>query len=104
MKSDKVVMLRPDPAPGARSRLTDEQRRALGILALAPQGYTEATLLEEHGFSVGDIATLIMFGFAKWRPTGGRQKLFVVKITAAVARLSGDNPPMTDGSHSFPAP
>jgi hypothetical protein len=89
VKSDKVVMLRPVWVPGGRGRLSDEQRRALGMLALAPQGYTEATLLEEHGFSVGDIATLIMFGFAKWRPTGGRQKLFVVKITAAGRKIIG---------------
>jgi hypothetical protein len=43
--------------------LTDEQRRALRLLA-RPGGCAEAVLLAE-GFSVGQLAVLVIDGFAK---------------------------------------
>jgi hypothetical protein len=39
-------------------------------------------LPEEHGFSVGQLATLVFVGFAKLRPAG-RPKVFMVKIAIA---------------------
>jgi hypothetical protein len=46
--------------------------------------------LEHHGFAVGVIATLLLSGFAKWRPVGGRGGGFVVKITSAGRKIIGE--------------
>jgi hypothetical protein len=62
-------------------KLNDENRRALGILARHPHGCTEAMLFE-LGFTVDQLGNLVSFGLAKLRPAG-RQKVFLVKITAA---------------------
>jgi hypothetical protein len=62
-------------------RLTDEQRRALRLLARHPHGCAEAKLLEQ-GFTVAQLGHLVFLGFAKIR-AGGRHKVFVVKITEA---------------------
>jgi hypothetical protein len=55
--------------------LTDE--------ADSPHGCTEGALLEEHGFSVGELATLVYRGLAKLRPAGRHKKVFVLRITSA---------------------
>jgi hypothetical protein len=62
-------------------KMTDEQRRALRLLARSPNGCTEAMLLDQ-GFTVVQLGELIFAGFAKIR-AAGRQRVFLVKITAA---------------------
>ena len=69
------------------AKLNDEQRRALSVLERHPDGCAEAVLLAE-GFSVGQLAVLVVDGFAKMRRTatniGGRQKNVVwMEITEA---------------------
>jgi hypothetical protein len=64
-----------------KNSLTDEQRRALRLLARSPNGCTEAALLDQ-GFTVGQLGNLVFGGFAKIR-AAGRQKVFLVKITTA---------------------
>jgi hypothetical protein len=54
--------------------LSDDQLRALRVLARHPGGCTEATLLE-HGFTTRQLSQLVF--------TGGSSKLFRVKITTA---------------------
>jgi hypothetical protein len=53
-------------------------------LARRPRGCTEAMLLEQ-GFTVVQLGELIFREFAKIRPAG-RQKVFLVKITAAAMK------------------
>ena len=59
------------------AQTNDEQLRALRLLARHPGGCAEAVLLAE-GFSVGQLAVLVIDGFAKMYRTatdvGGRQK------------------------------
>jgi hypothetical protein len=55
------------------AKLTDEHRRALQVLAREPVGCAEVALLAE-GFSVGQLATLAMDGFAKRRKLGTAAK------------------------------
>jgi hypothetical protein len=69
------------------AKLTDEHRRALQVLAREPVGCAEVALLAE-GFSVGQLATLAMDGFAKRQPivtnVGGREKIVLwMQITDA---------------------
>jgi hypothetical protein len=69
------------------AKLTDEHRRALQVLAREPVGCAEVALLAE-GFSVGQLATLAMDGFAKRRPivtnVGGQEKIVLwMQITDA---------------------
>jgi hypothetical protein len=69
------------------AKLNDEQRRALQLLARHPVGCAEVALLAE-GFSVGQLATLVMDGFAKRRPivtnVGRREKIVLwMQITDA---------------------
>jgi hypothetical protein len=69
------------------AKLTDEQRRALGILARYPDGCAEAILLTD-GFHVGQLAVLVMDGFATMRQrradVGGRERTAVwMEITEA---------------------
>jgi hypothetical protein len=58
------------------AKLNDDQRRALQVLARERVGCAEVALLAE-GFSVGQLATLAMDGFAKRKPivtnVGGRE-------------------------------
>jgi hypothetical protein len=74
------------------AKLNDEQRRALQLLARHPVGCAEVALLAE-GFSVGQLAALVMDGFAERRPivtnVGGREKFVVwMQINAAVGLRS----------------
>jgi hypothetical protein len=69
------------------AKLTGEHRRALQVLAREPVGCAEVALLAE-GFSVGQLATLVMDGFAKRRPivtnVGGQEKIVLwMQITDA---------------------
>jgi hypothetical protein len=48
------------------AKLSDEQRRALRLLAHRLDGCAEAVLLAE-GFSIGQLAVLVIDGFAKMR-------------------------------------
>jgi hypothetical protein len=69
------------------AKLTDEHRRALQVLAREPVGCAEVALLAQ-GFSVGQLATLVMDGFAKRRPivtnVGGQEKIVLwMQITDA---------------------
>jgi hypothetical protein len=63
--------------PDEMTQMNDEQLRALRLLACHPDGCAEAVLLE-LGFSVGQLAVLVIDGFAKMYRTGtvvgGRQK------------------------------
>jgi hypothetical protein len=62
---------------GAMADLTDEQQRALQLLAGHGDGCAEAVLLAD-GFHVGQLAVLVVDGLATMRRTativGGRQK------------------------------
>jgi hypothetical protein len=67
--------------------LTDEQRRALLLLAHSPNGCTEA-LLMAHGFEVALLGKLVLDGFVLATPhvtrTGSRSTVVVwITITAA---------------------
>jgi hypothetical protein len=69
------------------AKLTDEQLRALQLLARERTGCAEVVLLAE-GFSVGQLAELVIDGFAERRPivtnVGGREKIVVwMQITEA---------------------
>jgi hypothetical protein len=70
------------------ANLTDEQRRALRILARHPQGCAETVLLE-HGFTHDQLGALVFDRLAIMQPTvtwsaGGREKIVVwMYITAA---------------------
>jgi hypothetical protein len=71
------------------SKLNDDQRRALQLLARHPVGCAEVALLAD-GFSVGELAALVMDGFAERRPIvtniGGREKIVVWMRINAVGR------------------
>jgi hypothetical protein len=65
--------------------LTDEQRRALTVLAPHPDGCAEAVLLAD-GFHVGLLSVLVFDGLAEMQRTvteiGGRQRTVAwMKIT-----------------------
>jgi hypothetical protein len=69
------------------AKLNEEQRRALQVLARHPVGCAEVVLLAE-GFSVGQLAALVIDGFAKRRPivtnVSGREEIVVwMQITDA---------------------
>jgi hypothetical protein len=62
------------------SKLTDEQRRALQLLARSPNGCTEA-LMMAHGFESAMLGDLALDGFAvavDHRTMAGRRR---IKIT-----------------------
>jgi DNA-binding MarR family transcriptional regulator len=63
------------------SNLTNEQRRALRILARYLDGCAEAVLLAE-GFSVGQLALLALEGLAETRRGQGGQRVWI-RITEA---------------------
>jgi hypothetical protein len=63
--------------------LTDEQRRALALLARSPNGCTEA-LMMAHGFPLAMLGDLVMGGLAlaTFQDTrAGRQPMLVVWMT-----------------------
>jgi hypothetical protein len=69
------------------AKLTDEHRRALQALAREPVGCAEVALLAQ-GFSVGQLATLVMDGFARGGRSspmsGGQEKIVLwMQITDA---------------------
>jgi hypothetical protein len=71
-------------------KLTDEQRRALRLLAGSPGGCTEAIMLA-HGFTIEMLARLIVDGFAAAepehvRPNGRSIKITRMQITEAGGR------------------
>jgi len=81
-------------AMSACSRISNDQRRALRLLASGPHGWTEAMMLA-HGFKAELLAALVRDGLATTQPgtirVGGRQLGVVwVMITDAGHRaLSG---------------
>jgi hypothetical protein len=69
------------------TKLNDEQRRALKVLARHPDGCAEAVLLAD-GFHAGLLTVLVFDGLAEMQRTvtdiGGRQRTVAwMKITAA---------------------
>jgi hypothetical protein len=68
--------------------LTDEQLRALRLLARYPSGCPQPVLLEQ-GFSYDQLSELVLDGLAKLQPSiareGGQERIVVVwaAITAA---------------------
>jgi hypothetical protein len=67
------------------TKLSDEQRRTLEVLARHPDGCAEAVLLAD-GFHVGQLAVLVFDGLVEmqWTATdiGGRQRTVSwIKIT-----------------------
>jgi hypothetical protein len=57
---------------------TDEQRRALRIMACRPRGCAEAELLDD-GFQVGHLTMLVLEGlaFARFVRAAGRQRVWM---------------------------
>jgi hypothetical protein len=69
------------------AKLTDDQRRALLLLARSPNGCTEA-LLMAHGFEVAMLGKLVLDGFALATPhetRAGSRPMIVVWITISPA-------------------
>jgi hypothetical protein len=62
--------------------LSDEHLRALRFLARHPNGFTEATLLDQ-GFTVVQLSYLVYVGLAKLRRPGPTTAAFRVRITMA---------------------
>jgi hypothetical protein len=71
------------PAPFLRTRLTTEQRRALGLLAGAGRNGVTGPLLAAHGFSAAMIIGLIGRGLA----TMAQEKVKAGGKLVAVARV-----------------
>jgi hypothetical protein len=76
-----------DVLPQSMAKLTDEQRRALQLLARSPNGCTEA-LMMAHGFDVSMLAKLVLDGLAvavDHSTTAGRRRMKVtwLRITNA---------------------
>jgi hypothetical protein len=89
------------------AKLNDEQRRALQLLARHPVGCAEVALLAE-GFSVGQLATLVMDGFAKRRPivtnVGRREKIVLwMQITDAGRAALADEEVRADAPVMMPS-
>jgi hypothetical protein len=71
--------LQPQPA---MANLNDERRRALRLLARRLDGCAEKVLLAE-GFTVGQLAVLVLEGLAEtWFAAGDRRGVWI-KITEA---------------------
>jgi hypothetical protein len=69
------------------AKLTNEQRRALRILARSPNGCTEAILLA-HGFEIAMLGKLVLDGFARAEThdtmaASRRMKVVWLQISAA---------------------
>jgi hypothetical protein len=72
----------------AMSKLTDEQRRALQLLARSPNGCTEALMLAYH-FTIDMLTELSIDGFLsvhQERVVGRSEMVVRMKITAAGRR------------------
>jgi hypothetical protein len=73
----------------AMAQLSDEERRALQLLARSPNGCTEA-LLMAHGFELAFLGKLILDGFAMAAPhethAGSRPMIVVWMTITAVGR------------------
>jgi len=78
----------------AMAKLTDEQRRALHVLARHPEGCIDAVLLAD-GFDVGMLAVLVVEGFADMKITpveiGGLRAVWL-RITERVGKRSRNSP------------
>jgi hypothetical protein len=77
------------------SKLSEERRRALQVLARYPAGCAEAVLLA-HGFSIDLLGTLVFDRLATMQPTiteiGPRKKIVVwVQIAEAGRMAIADN-------------
>jgi hypothetical protein len=69
------------------SKLSDEQRRALQLLARSPNGCTEA-LMMAHGFEGAMLGKLVVDGLALATPhhtQAGHRKMIVVWISITTA-------------------
>jgi hypothetical protein len=69
------------------AKVSDEQRRALQLLARCPNGYTEA-LMMAHGFPIEMLGDLLVAGFALATPEdtrAGRQPMLVVWMSITEA-------------------
>jgi hypothetical protein len=69
------------------AKLTDEQRRALQLLARSPNGCTEA-LMMAHGFEGAMLGQLVVDGLALATPhhtQAGRRQMIVVWISITTA-------------------
>jgi hypothetical protein len=73
---------------------SDEQRRALRLLARSPNGCAETVLLE-NGFSYEQLLALVFDGFATIRPSvtydDAQNRIIWMKITAAGQRANSRN-------------
>jgi hypothetical protein len=78
-------------APPREPSLSEEQRRALTLLANIPQGIAEELLILAHGFDRGIIAGLVHGGLAKEQREvvmgSGRTLIEVVRILITEAGL-----------------
>jgi hypothetical protein len=77
------------------TKLSDEQLRALEVLARHPDGCAEAVLLVD-GFHVGQLAVLVFDGLAEMQRTvtdiGGRQRTVAwIKITEEGRKARSQN-------------
>jgi hypothetical protein len=72
------------------AKLTDEQRRALRIMARHPHGCAEALLLDD-GFQVGQLTVLVLEGlaFARFVRAAARQRVWM-EITEAGRKAIGE--------------
>jgi hypothetical protein len=69
------------------AKLTDEQHRALQLLARSPNGCTEA-LMMAHGFESAMLGQLVVDGLALATPhhtQAGRRQMIVVWISITTA-------------------
>jgi hypothetical protein len=73
-------------------KLSDEQRRALRILALSPNGCAEAAMLT-HGFELATLGDLTFGGFALATPrdTSTGRLIVWMEITEAGRKVIADN-------------
>ena len=83
---DKMPPKRPEVKP--RPQLSQEQRRALELIAETPRGCTEDTILVVHGFQSTVLGGLIRDGLATSKPelvdaSGRLIKVVRVNITDA---------------------
>jgi hypothetical protein len=86
-----------DARRGAMAKLSNEQRRALQLLARSPNGCTEALLLA-HGFELAMLGKIAFDGFANVEAhetvAGSRRmKVFWLQITATGRKA------IADGNH-----
>jgi hypothetical protein len=73
----------------AMANLNDEQRRALHILALSPNGCTEESMLA-HGFELATLGDLMFGGFALATPRdtrAGRPSAVIRSIISSESAL-----------------